>query len=180
MVRRISHRFWIIDSLHFIIIMGCNFQSWTNLTKQCNAAAIRQNLDKECANNSAKVMIWCNISTLLVLTTLHWSLSVSDNEHVKIHLRITPRSTALPMLIIKVTFISSVGNISLLSTSSHILTHKITLIHTQAHTHTCRCIHTLEKWFICIQKANPFKNITGTLRFLIPFMASHILVLKAP
>lgn len=161
--------------------MSCNFQSWTNLTKQCNAAARRQNLDEECVNNSAN-KIWCNISTLLVLTPLQWSLSVGDNEHVKIHLRITPRSTALAMLIIKVTFISSVGNISLLSTSSHILTHKITLIHTKAHTHTCTCIYAfvfdLEKRFICIQKANPFKHITGILMFSLPFTARQNIVVK--
>lgn len=127
-------------------------------------------------------MMRCNISTLVVLTPLQWSLSVSDNEHVKIHLRITSRSAALLMLIIKVTFISSVGNISLLATSSHILTHKIALIHTQAHTHTCTCIHAfvfaLEKRFICIQKANPFKNNTGTLSFSLSCRASQYIVVK--
>lgn len=159
--------------------MSCNFQSWTNLTKQCNAAAIRQNLDEECVNNSAKVIIWCNISTLLVLTPLQWSLSVGDNEHVEIHLRITPRSMALPMLIIKVTFISSVGNISLLSTSSHILTHKITLIHTEAHTHMCTCI------CVCIRETvhlhserKSLYKYYGILRFSLPFTARQNIVLK--
>lgn len=92
-------------------------------------------------------MMWCNISTHLVLTPLQWSLSVSDNEHVKIHLRITSRSAALLMLIIKLTSDSSVGNISLLNTSSHILTHSFTHKRTPTRAYA----------FICILNENHFK-----------------------